>query len=197
MGMHASVFFFISVFICSELNCCLFQGLTALKWLAKKTVTECVEMGRAFKCRLPPSNASVTRGSLVSGNETYRLSVNMVWQWKYCLLLSRSFWCLTVESQTTKLIFKMHFFFFETVGAFMLHSISAAMLFASKGQLSLEKVKVENYKSHISFKDQHFVMASIPDRTQCYICHHNIPSCRFRSNFSCYDRWRALVKSLR
>ncbi len=31
-------------------------------------MTEFVKMGRAFKCRLPPSNASVTQDSLVSSS---------------------------------------------------------------------------------------------------------------------------------
>lgn len=42
----------------------ILQELTALKSLGKRTVTEFVKMGHAFKCHLPPSNASVTQDSL-------------------------------------------------------------------------------------------------------------------------------------
>ena len=168
------------MFICSELNCCLFQGLTALKWLAKKTVTECVKMGRAFKCRLPPSNATVTQGSLVSNNGTCRLSINMVLC--YCHV---AFDAWQSDHRQQSWFSRCIDFFFETVEEFMLRSIGAATLFASKGQLSLKKVKVEHYKSHTSLKDQHFLMAFISNRIRCYICHHNIPS--WRSNSSCYS----------
>ena len=68
------------------------------------------------------------------------------------------------------------------------------MSFVSKGQLSLEKVKAENYKSNISSKDQHFLTGFKPEPTWCYICHHNIWSGHFKSNASCYDRWHAAVK---
>lgn len=43
-----------------------------------------------------------------------------------------------------------------------------------KGATIFRKVKPENYKSHISWKDQHFLMGLKPVSTWCYICHHNI-----------------------
>lgn len=72
--------------------------------------------------------------------------------------------------------------------------IRTAMSFASKGQLSLEKVKAGNYKSHISFKDQCFLRGFKAHPTWCYICHRNIWSSHFKSNTSRYDRWHSVVK---
>ncbi|KAI3363128.1 hypothetical protein L3Q82_011773 [Scortum barcoo] len=47
----------------SQLTCHLFQGLIALKSLGRKTVTEYVKMGHAFKCRLPPFKCICDTGS--------------------------------------------------------------------------------------------------------------------------------------
>lgn len=160
-------------------------------------------MGHAFKCCLPPSNASVTLASLVSSscsvgcwyNNMNRLSL---WQCKqYSLNVIVQFWFLTGESEINQPIRFSRCYSPKAVGKISLHpsSICTTMSFASKGQLSLEKVKAESYKSHISFKDQHFLMGFKPYPTWCYICHRNIWSGHFESNASCYDRWHAVVKS--
>lgn len=164
---------------------------TARKWSEKKTVTEFVKMGHVFQRRPSPLNASVNLDSLVSSSHVAscwykmdRLAFNMVRQYEHRLWMPLSSFDPWQENHTEPSCFA------PAAEKVFLHpsSICTSVSFPSKGQLSLEKVKAKNYKSHISFKDQHFLVGFKADPTWFYICHHDIPSGRFKSNSSCYDQ---------
>lgn len=99
--------------------------------------------------------------------------------------VTRQFWTQTVKSDTTKLIVIIIIVviidFAEGIFLCCIPLLQQSHL-PRRAQLASEKVKAEKHKSHISFKYQQLPVHLKPDHTQCYICHHNVPSGPFRSS---------------